>query len=393
MSRSSGAKFEETLRDFWATRPARPRGRLAGVAEALGRRYGIDPVLVRIVFVIGAIYGGAGVAFYLLGWLLLPKETPEGRRSTPPLAAVVLLLLMFPLMFWVMRLEGLVGLSLGFAVLYLVHRNYRDRTQIAAQRSQGATPVTENTWVYPGTTAPTQPLDDAGPDVRTRNQPPSWDPLGAAPFAWDLPEPHEPEPEPARPKRRWITLVTLGLAAFAGGIAVSVGAPLAFTFALALGVLGAGMIVGAFLHGGRGLIGAAIPVAGLAMVFSVAPVDSGPWLDVRETPTAPAQLAPSYDVAVGNVELNMAEMAIGNGQEARTRVNADLGNVSVYVPRNADVTTTCSVGQGATDCLGTERSGMNVHNTVSDAGPDGPGGGSIVLDLRAGTGNVEVFRD
>ncbi|GAA2808431.1 PspC domain-containing protein [Saccharopolyspora taberi] len=392
-SRSAGARVGETLQDFWATRPARPRGKIAGVAEALGRRYGVDPVLLRILFVVGAFYGGAGLAVYLLGWLLLPKETPEGRRPTPVFTALLVIGSLFLLMFWVMQLQGLVGLSIAFLGLYLLHRNYRDRPKATAAEPQGAVPVTEKTWVYPGAKAPVQPLTDTGLDVR--QNPPSWDPLAAAPFAWDLPEPQEsePEPEPERPRRRWITLLTLGIAAFAGGITISAGTPLGFTFALALGIIGAGLVVGAFLHGGRGLIGAAIPVAGLAMVFAVAPVGSGPWGEIDESPETPAQLAPEYRAAVGDVQLNLEGMALSTGQEARTRVSVDIGNISVYVPRTADVTVDCAAGQGLTNCLGRERNGDRIRNHVVDTGEDGPGGGTIVLDLRAGTGNVEVFRD
>jgi len=50
-------------------------GRLvAGVAAGVARGLGIDPVLVRIAFVVLALAGGAGVPLYLAGWLLIPDE-------------------------------------------------------------------------------------------------------------------------------------------------------------------------------------------------------------------------------------------------------------------------------------------------------------------------------
>ena len=45
--------------------------------------------------------------------------------------------------------------------------------------------------------------------------PPAWDPLGAAPFAWDLPEPG-PVPAPAPQRRSRVTPVTLALAGHHG---------------------------------------------------------------------------------------------------------------------------------------------------------------------------------
>jgi phage shock protein PspC (stress-responsive transcriptional regulator) len=47
---------------------------LAGVAAGVARSLGIDPVLVRVAFVVLAVAGGAGVPLYLAGWLLIPDE-------------------------------------------------------------------------------------------------------------------------------------------------------------------------------------------------------------------------------------------------------------------------------------------------------------------------------
>lgn len=45
---------------------------LAGVAAGIGDYLGVDPVVVRVVLAILTLCGGAGVAGYLLGWLLIP---------------------------------------------------------------------------------------------------------------------------------------------------------------------------------------------------------------------------------------------------------------------------------------------------------------------------------
>ena len=64
------------------TRPARPReGRqIAGVSAAIARRYDIDPVLVRVGFVVAAFYG-IGAALYIAGWVLLPDEPVPAINS------------------------------------------------------------------------------------------------------------------------------------------------------------------------------------------------------------------------------------------------------------------------------------------------------------------------
>ena len=47
---------------------------LAGVAAGLARYFGVDPMLVRIAFVVLAVVGGAGIPLYLAGLLLIPDE-------------------------------------------------------------------------------------------------------------------------------------------------------------------------------------------------------------------------------------------------------------------------------------------------------------------------------
>ena len=47
---------------------------LAGVAEGLGRYFGVDTTIVRIAFVVLTIVGGAGIPLYLAGLLLIPDE-------------------------------------------------------------------------------------------------------------------------------------------------------------------------------------------------------------------------------------------------------------------------------------------------------------------------------
>ena len=47
---------------------------IAGVAAGVARSLGIDPVIVRVAFLVLALAGGAGVPLYVAGWLLIPDE-------------------------------------------------------------------------------------------------------------------------------------------------------------------------------------------------------------------------------------------------------------------------------------------------------------------------------
>jgi len=47
---------------------------LGGVAAGIARYLSVDVTVVRIIFAVLAIVGGAGIPLYLAGWLLIPDE-------------------------------------------------------------------------------------------------------------------------------------------------------------------------------------------------------------------------------------------------------------------------------------------------------------------------------
>jgi phage shock protein C len=63
---------------------------IAGVCGGLGRHLGIDPVLLRVAFIILALANGLGLIAYVVAWVAIPEEGqdqpvtpgPEPRRET-----------------------------------------------------------------------------------------------------------------------------------------------------------------------------------------------------------------------------------------------------------------------------------------------------------------------
>lgn len=49
---------------------------LFGVAAGIARHFGVDPVLVRVAFVLLTLFGGSGVVLYLVGVVAIPQEAP-----------------------------------------------------------------------------------------------------------------------------------------------------------------------------------------------------------------------------------------------------------------------------------------------------------------------------
>jgi phage shock protein C len=57
---------------------------IAGVCGGIGQYFGVDPVLVRIAFVVLAIAGGSGLLLYLVAWILMPQAREGDETAVAP---------------------------------------------------------------------------------------------------------------------------------------------------------------------------------------------------------------------------------------------------------------------------------------------------------------------
>ena len=55
----------------------RPRDNrvIAGVCSGIARRFGIEPTIVRILFVASLLLPGPQILIYLAAWVLMPEES------------------------------------------------------------------------------------------------------------------------------------------------------------------------------------------------------------------------------------------------------------------------------------------------------------------------------
>lgn len=392
---------QATLREMWETRPIRPQeGRkIAGVAAGIARRYDIDPVLVRVGLVAAAVTG-VGVPLYVLAWGLLPGEPADGSpadRKRPRTWVIIALGIATALSLGRIGTgpDGvLLPLAAVAALLFLLHRS-RGRRDLAVP----GTPATTGDGLPPATEA-------GAPALGERSTPPAWDPLGAAPFAWDLPEPG-PAPAPPPRRRSKVTPITLAAALLAGGVTALVLlaagglTDLPVLFGVLLAVLGAGLVVGAFTRSGRGLIPVALLVGALTWGVLAAPldrIDDASAGELRVAPLHPAALAPRYEHGVGHVEMDLRDLDLGvpPGElvtPVATRIEAGMGSVDIRVPENADVRFTGSAGLGSVQFDDRGAGGPDARLTVDDLGADGVASGRpLVLDVQAGMGSVAVHR-
>ena len=416
MSSTSTHDLPSELRSLWRTRPVRTPddSKIAGVCGGFGRRYGIDPVLFRVAFVVAALWGGVGVFLYALMWLLLRSAGDEaspgealsgkGRASGSKVTAVILVVvvLMSAPTFGGSG-EALIlgaGFLMAAAMLagwYGLHRRtpeppagwaevsaVRPPTERGYGASHGTGAATgAGPWRAPG--YPQQP--GSGPDAPFGPPvPPSWDPLGAAPFAWDLPEPGAaPAPtEPARPRSR-LTKVTLGLALIAAAIATGLSTLGGITWldttriaAIALAVVAGGLLVGAVTRRGYGLLVAAGPLAGVVLLALSVQVPGGGWENIGEQRveiTSPAQLDTPVTHEVGSITVDMRGLDLD--RDRSYSITNEVGEVRVLLPDGLAVDANCHTDIGTVAC------------PDLPADTDGP---VLTLDITNDMGSVKVTR-
>ena len=51
---------------------------IAGVCGGLGKYFSVDPVIVRLVFLLLLFLGGSGFLLYLILWIIVPDERQAG---------------------------------------------------------------------------------------------------------------------------------------------------------------------------------------------------------------------------------------------------------------------------------------------------------------------------
>lgn len=47
---------------------------LGGVCGGLGEYFDIDPVIIRVLFIVAVIFGGGGILAYIILWIVIPQK-------------------------------------------------------------------------------------------------------------------------------------------------------------------------------------------------------------------------------------------------------------------------------------------------------------------------------
>ena len=324
-----------------------------GVCAALARTTGTDPVLWRVTLAVLSVFGGLGVALYVVGWVLIPQQGeaqslgerllrgPDRRLTTRQVLLVAL-----PVALAVAVLgarDNVLGpvVVLG-GLAYLVHR----------RRGAGPVPATASSYdaAVPGTPSVPRPRSVLGRLTVSAG------------------------------------VLLTGVLVLLAALGVD-GITAPRVLAADLLVVGAGLVVGAFWGRARGLVLLAVVLA-LALAASVASRDvtrdgvgNRTWV-----PTGSG----SYRLGVGEGTLDLRSLPRREGGDpVRLSARLQVGHLLVLVPEGMRLSVTARARLGDLLLDGHDTNGDHAR-AARDVGP--PGVPQVLLDASVRTGQVEVRR-
>ena len=400
----------DDVTDLGRLRRSRTDRHVAGVAGGLARHLDIDPIILRVVFVITSFFGGAGLFAYGALWLLVPEDgeerapinLDEKARTVAlvfvgALAAVALLGDSwggqhwgggwFP---WPLALLGL--------LVWLVVGRRRERRE-RRERHLAPYGTSQTGWVAPPAAHPGEQPTPPYAAAPSGSSPYATSAYAAPPrppayptYAYSPPPPRPRDPRKRGPLLFWATLALIALGIGVLGMVDLSGVPVAASAypALAVGTTGLMLVVGAVW----GRAGGLIPL-GLLLTLPLVGTTVAGNVDeeiVEHRPLAASQVDDRYWNDAGEMLVDLTAVSDVEELDGRSiAVEGGIGRLTVLVPEGVGLVATADVeGPGSVDVLGQEHGGIDVFGSGSlSAGPDQP---TIEIVARLGVGEIVILQ-
>ncbi|MDQ0030947.1 PspC domain-containing protein [Arthrobacter bambusae] len=424
----------------WIRSQGISRGRdrwMGGVASGIAHRFGIDPLIVRGIFIILTLFAGIGILLYGLAWALLPEpdgrihaqEAGAGRWSAGMTGALITTIIGLPSLghgFWGWGLNGVPGIlwtlfwvgGIIYLVYFLVQRSKsRNGRQTMGTQHYAAAPGspggagTHASAGYPAGPSSAGPYSagpysagpySAGPYSAGPATPSGpFDPPGPTPPAG---VPNRPE-RPERPRRQGpgaaIVAVSAGAALLAGGTlklldagnVIHLGdAANAVVWATGSAVLGLGILVAGLRGRTSGLLGfLAVATLVIGGIFNVAPnADRFRLQNAQWNPVSIEDARKGFDItgANGTVDLTRLNLSAPLGSDVVVPMDVTASNIKLLIPATVPVEVQADMtfanlkqdGSAVTQSNGGTRDSFNT---------DKPGA-KLVVKLNGTFSNVTV---
>jgi len=408
---------------------------IGGVASGIAHRFGIDPLIVRGIFVVLAIFAGVGVLLYGVAWALLPEpdgrihaqEAGAGRWTAGMTGAVVTTIIGLPGLgrgVWGWGWNGLPGLfwtlfwvgAVACLVYFLVQRNKnRNGGRTVANRYYaGPAPAAPQGGTFAGTPGMHDgPQAFAAPAAGSPAPPTASFPLpGEGPtsgipagpgYPGDPTAPHWKGGQPRGPRRQGpgaaMVAVAAGAALLVGGTlklldaggTIQLGdAANAVVWASGAAVLGLGILVAGLRGRTSGFLGfLAVVALVIGGIFNVIPRgDHLALQNARWTPLTVADAHNGYDVTGANGTVDLTQVKLDEPLETGLVVPLKItaSNVKVLIPDTVPV-------EVKADMTFANLKGADSNSGQSEAQQffnSGKPGSSMVIELDGTFSNVTI---
>ncbi|WLQ06933.1 PspC domain-containing protein [Arthrobacter oryzae] len=416
---------------------------IGGVASGIAHRLGVDPLIVRGVFIVLSIFAGIGVLLYGIAWALLPEpdgrihvqEAGAGRWSTGMTGALITTVIGFPSLgngFWGWERNGFGGFFwtvfwIAGAVYLIYYLSQRDKA------TNGA-PVMNNS-TEAGTTAggtafaATSPAGTSSAGISSPASGAPYEPgvLTGGPYAGGAysgaqydggapgsggygptppyvggyggppaPAPKAPNVGPGAPA----VAVTAGLALLVGGgikalEALNVtnlgDATNAVVWASGAAVLGLGILVAGLRGRTSGILGFfAVVALVIGGIFNVVPNgDRFRFQDANWSPASIEQASQGFNITGGSGTADLTRLNITPplGSDVVIPMDVTASNLTVIIPDTVPVEIRADMTLGNLNDGSQNHGGMTSQQ--SNYNTDKPGA-ALILEIDGTMSNVTI---
>lgn len=411
---------------------------VGGVSAGVGDRFGIDPLLVRGIFVASLLLGGLGLVAYGAAWALLPErrdgrihveEMILGRFDIALLGALAFVIVGFGrgdnwFFFWGPPgwVQALLWLAFVGGIVTLI-------VVVANQQPSRPRPPTAPgaPTAYPATTYPAAAASTA---VYPPPAPAPAPPYGAPPAqAWTpsaTPPPpvppvrttkHQQQPRPPRPRTPGAGVGTVGVVVALSLLSLAVllvaertgdfTGPVGLT-ALGIGIVlcGLGIIVAGLRGRTSGGLGG-LAVVGILVAVPLGALQNNHWIWTNEgqhnfaasgavVVTSRTDAADGYSLGFGDVTIDLSDVPM-TSDTLEVPISLAAGQLTIVVPSDASVSADVDAGAGTVrwDVDGEQKSvdGVGLNPRTFTSGAIDAGGPQLALQVQIGAGDVTITEE
>lgn len=366
---------------------------IAGVAEGLARRTGIWSGWIRAAFVLLAFAGGFGIAAYTILWLLVradnepdtlaerffARTTSAGAWIGVGLIFVALLIILGQVPFLDTGVVWAVGL---LAVGFLLYSGDLPRLiKTPPQDKEGVQQMT----ITPTEMAPPPINPDVVGGEDNVSTPPPPPPTPTPPI---LPAPSPPREKSILGQLTFgVMVITLGVLALLDTATDSVNPAPRHYIALAVTVLGVGLLVGTVAGRARWLI--LVGVLSLPLLFG-SPIFEFDINDMTNgtsfvIPDSPEAVPSVVSHGIGEIVIDLTDMEWA-GAEVDLDAELDIGQMFIYIPEDVGVVGVAHSSIGVVEFEGDQNAGFNPALQINSEGTNG----TLNLSAIVRIGSLEI---